>query len=42
VSENCGDPNEEEGEDEHGVCIRCRVLDGTYDSFSPSTCNCLD
>jgi hypothetical protein len=42
VSENCGDPDEEEGEDEQGVCIRCGVPDGTYDSFSPSACNCLD
>jgi hypothetical protein len=41
VSENCGDP-EEEGEDKHGVCIRCEVPDGTYNSFSPSACNYLD
>lgn len=39
VSENCGDP---EGEDEHGVCVRCGVPDGTYNSFCPSACNCLD
>jgi hypothetical protein len=42
VSENYSDPNKEEGKDEYGVCIRCGVLDGTYDSFSPSICNYLD
>jgi hypothetical protein len=32
----------EDDSDGHGVCSRCGVLDGTYDSVDPERCNCSE